>query len=204
MRALVVLFCTIGMCFSFAADGTKDIEQQIKDLTRRLEVMKKVGEGYYETSPPKLEWERKIIIDEVQKAVSQCKEPYRRWSDGSVSFLGKELFIRGGIIPRTSDPKVEFLSFKNYRVLDVSQDGCRVVYKKDEGNSDDSDAFIVGLKGVFSGRAYEDVLFARYVGPYAYNTVAGGSRTIPKYEYGTPISKEEFIKAVSPKGAANQ
>jgi hypothetical protein len=59
--------------------------------------------------------------------------------------------------------------------------------------------FVEGLAGYYSGRQYDGVLFVRKIGTYNYQTVSGANRTIPKYELGTPITKEEFVQSVNHK-----
>jgi hypothetical protein len=193
----LILLITLTLLLPALADD--QLDKEAAQEMRRLEVLQKMKSGEYEKSPPRTDWEKKIIMEEVQKVVDACKQPYRRWTDGTVSYLGKSLFISYGIIPKTTGKGGHTLMYKGFKVVDVTEAGCRVEPLNSDGYTGDLDIFVSGMSGYYSGREYDGVLFALKTGSYTYNTTSGASRTIPKYELGTPITQQEFVQAVSKK-----
>jgi hypothetical protein len=77
---------------------------------------------------------------------------------------------------------------------DVTDAGCRISAISTGGDfQTEGDIFVDGLTGVHSDRTYSDPMMVRRIGFYTYTTVVGGSRTIPRYEVGVPITKEEYL-----------
>lgn len=124
-------------------------------------------------------------------------EAYRKYSDGSVCFLGRLLSMRYGTIPTVNTNGMSLID-AGFKVLDVSPEGCRIQPVLTMFSSSKYDLFVVGLAG-FSDREYVNILMLRRIGAYSYVTVGGGSRTIPKYEMGERITKEEYLSVMSGK-----
>jgi hypothetical protein len=142
-----------------------------------------------------LEDKRKIIESNLENV---GPDAYRKYSDGSVAYLGLLLYMRDGLITN-SGPAYAYLEKMvvidtGYRVEDVGDGGCRIMPLKSSAYQDHgNDCFVVGLKG-FRGRQYLDVLMVRKIGSYNYTTVTGASRRIPKCELGERATKEEYTE----------
>jgi hypothetical protein len=131
-------------------------------------------------------------------------DAYRKYSDGTVAYLGLLLFRHEGFITNTG-PQYTYLDKMavidtGYKVEDVDDEGCRISALKGSAYQDrDSDIFVVGQQG-YSGRTYSDVLMLRIVGDYTYKTVSGASRKIPKFELGQRATKAEYTEFFWRKG----
>ncbi|HOX55374.1 MAG TPA: hypothetical protein PLC99_00630 [Verrucomicrobiota bacterium] len=127
-----------------------------------------------------LEQKAKRIGAIVQSAGADA---YRKYSDGTVAFLGVVLYRHEGLNTNTGSAyayldRIAVLD-EGFRVEDAAGNGCRISPLRRSGN--DNDIFVVGLSG-YSGRIYHDVLTVRRVGDYKYTTVRDSSRTIPRFE----------------------
>jgi hypothetical protein len=142
--------------------------------------------------------DRALIIKTVENAVakfSQTESPYRKWKDGSVSYLGKVLYQRLHILPKV--PTEKALVFGGgYVVADVNEEGQRIIlYNELTGDLSDEDIFVVGLRRGKPGDSFRiSLLFTRIDGDYTYTTVQGKKRTIPRHETGVGITKEEYLR----------
>lgn len=143
------------------------------------------------------ELEIKTLSETTQRLVSMVKsnEFFVKFSDGSVASVGKLVYEKIGLFPQSTNKSISIIMFQ-YKVLDVTDDGCRIE-KDDDARTDDRDRFVVGLSG-YSGRSYSgsNLIPVRRIGSYTYKTVSGASRTIPKFEVGEAITKEEYLTAI--------
>lgn len=131
--------------------------------------------------------------------IANAIAPFRQWSDGSVAYIGKYVYQREGVIPATPEAARIKLVTQPWQALDITDAGVRV---KIDG--DDHDFFVRGLRGVFSDRAYSQVLMLRSTSAsFTYATVIGGSRTIPEFEFGTQITKDQYTRALAPAKTQN-
>jgi len=105
--------------------------------------------------------------------------------------------MRYGIIPVVNTNGMKLID-GGYKVHDVSVEGSRItaVHRTDANPEDD--IFVLDLAG-YSEREYVNILMLRQVGAFTYTTTAGGSRTIPKYEKGEQITKEEYRSVMNGK-----
>jgi hypothetical protein len=143
---------------------------------------------------------RAFLITTVENAVarySKTESPYRKWKDGSVSYLGKVLYERLGILPR--NPKEEAVVFAGgYVVADVTSEGSRIIlYNEITADLSGEDIFVGGLHRGKPGESFRiSVLFTRSDGDYTYVTITGKKRTIPRHDKGVGITKEQYLAAV--------
>lgn len=181
----MILSFTINFC-----EGLSESEQR-KILEQRYGLRlppRSVYPSVKTTQRPPILSPTQTTIKMVEDTVRECKYPYKQWSDGTCSYLGKELYIKYKLIPiLTNNVSCVTKCIGTYKILDVDVNGCRIapIYNEDD------DTFITGLKG-YSGRTYYDNIFIKEIGDYKYRTVMGSVRVIPKYEYGSPITKEQF------------
>jgi hypothetical protein len=142
-------------------------------------------------------------IAEAQKLINDIvanvgKEAFMKFSNGSIAYVGKMLSIRYGLLPPVPSPtetihtNTVILIDYGYEVHDVTPNGCRITCEANPWQPDYKDLFVVGLTG-YSDRQYKNILMLRLLGDYTYNTVNGGSRTIPKFEVGTPCTRDEYL-----------
>ena len=141
----------------------------------------------------------------IERILAQVgPDAYRKYSDGSVAYLGLLLYMQGGFVTN-SGPAYAYLYKLRvirvvYKVEDVADEGCRISPWKGSAYQDqDNDIFVAGLQR-YTGRTYSDILMVRFVGDYAYKTVTGGSRTIPKFELGQRATREEYTEFFWRKG----
>ena len=139
--------------------------------------------------------ERIRLIESIVTKFSANGSPYRQFSDGSVCYLGKVLYeVFGLLVPNTNGVNI---MLDGFQVHDISDNGCRVTSQKTE-----RDCFITNLQDqytVYSDRSYSQILMMHKTGDYTYKTVAGGSRTIPKFELGKSITKDQYTAAIKGK-----
>ena len=140
----------------------------------------------------------KELLSNLEESESPCQ--YRKWSNGMFSYVGKLFFENWGIIPTQSKPFGINLLYNGYKVLDLTDEGARIVpYKCRDELDYEHDVFIVGLFGVYSDRSYGDIMMTRHIGSFTYKTTSGGSRTIPKCEIGEPATKQQYVAWMTPK-----
>jgi hypothetical protein len=135
-------------------------------------------------------------VARVQAQIASALAPFRKWEDGSVGYVGKYIYQREGMLPETPDAAGIRLITIDWQVLDISPAGVRLKVR-----GDDQDFFVRGLQDqtLYSERTYSATLMVRSTrGRYTYSTVAGGSRTIPEFEFGKPISKDDYTRALAP------
>jgi hypothetical protein len=142
------------------------------------------------------EIERKTKLIQTTLATAGL-DAFRKYSDGTVAYMGFFLYRREGLIATNSAPPragLENVALIDvaFRIEDVTDEGCRITpLLGTRGIDRDIDLFIVGLKG-YSGRKYSDVLMVRHIGSYQYKTVTGATRVIPKMELGERATKDEY------------
>lgn len=124
-------------------------------------------------------------------------DAYRKYSDGSVAYLGKLLYMKYHIIPMVDTNGMKLTLF-GYKIRDITPDGSRIQCFVSEDELAENDLFVVGLAG-YSDRSYRQILMVRQIGSYVYSTAAGGTRVIPKYEMGERITKEQYLAVMSGK-----
>jgi hypothetical protein len=135
------------------------------------------------------------LIDKISKNVGP--DAYRKYTDGSVSYVGKLLMMRFGVLPLVNTNEMHLVS-QGYKVHDVSSEGCRITALSTKDFDPQYDIFVLAL-AAYSDREYANVLMLRKVGSFKYTTTGGGSRIIPKYEMGERITKEEYLSGIAGK-----
>lgn len=83
------------------------------------------------------------------------------------------------------DGKKILRNMPEFKVLDATEYGCRIVFYKDGELNYDHDCFFIGFNG-YSDRTYKcDKMVVKADEPFEYKTTLGGHRTIPAYRYAT-------------------
>jgi hypothetical protein len=181
MCFVLILLLPLAILGSSSIDGLAELRQNIADPN-----------GYFHDKK-----DRFTLIQRIVASVSKTESPFRKYSDGSVMYLGKMLSVWAGILPKTMDMNEFVIIFHGFKIYDVLDDGCRIAQFLSNGNISEKDIFVKNLPvKAYSDREYGNLLMLRYVGSYEYFTVNGSSRTIPKYEAGKEITKEEYLKAL--------
>ena len=94
-------------------------------------------------------------------------DAYRKYSDGTVAYLGLLLYRHDGFITNSGSAytyldKMAVIN-TGYKVEDVADEGSRISPLRGSAYQDnDNDIFVVGLQG-YSGRTYSDILMVRLV-----------------------------------------
>ena len=130
------------------------------------------------------------------------EDAYRKYSDGSVCYLGALLRARYGITPDVNTNGIVLID-GGYKILDARAEGTIMKPKPSPFLSSDSDCLVIGLAGLI-GAQYKHVLMLRKVGDYTYfmpdkKSKKVPSEVIPKYEMGDRISKEAYLAATGAK-----
>jgi hypothetical protein len=135
------------------------------------------------------------IKEEADVRIKDAIDPYRE-HDSKTYFVGKYVYSRQGIISKLPNDDVRL--WYRFKVLEVSKEGCKIGPPADVKRLyADLEIFIAGLKGLESGREYTNTLMIFSTEKrYEYRTSSGDSRSIPLYEWGTPITEEEYSKRV--------
>ena len=134
------------------------------------------------------------VSDSVKGVAQRGESPFRTWTDGSVSYYGKFLYQALGVLPPTKSTNHVSLLVHGYKVADVTETGCRIFPLNAAGETQtEEDMFLIGLQGL-TDRSYEGPLLYRTTGSYSYQTVSGGTRTIPKCELGEDATMKEYLE----------
>jgi len=138
------------------------------------------------------EWEKRFAEGELKSLIKKTPDPFRRWSDGSASFVGDVLWERSqdGYAPSPGDEKIHIV-LGGFNVLDVTDGGVRI------HTPGSQHGYVKGMTG-YSARSYSRNLMLKRTGSYHYKTILGSTRNIPGYEYGQPITQEEYLKSLKP------
>ena len=135
-------------------------------------------------------------LKKADEVVSLFKSPYVKFDDGVVVSIRRSALIKEGVIfPKLYTNKFGWRIVKQYKIMDNTPIGCRIepvnIYGEYYDNTTDTDMFVDDLSGL-SGRMYGAIFLRRSKENFTYSTAIGGSRTIPRYEYGMSATKQEF------------
>lgn len=126
------------------------------------------------------------------------KSDYMKFSDGRVVSIRRWALEKAGVefpkLGRLPGKTITSASiYTRYKVLDSTDDGCRIEPSNVYGETDDdaSDVFVENLAG-YSGRMYGALLVGTSGRSFTYRTVTGASRVIPRVEAAVEATKEEW------------
>ncbi len=141
--------------------------------------------------------EYQLNLERAKQSDEAQPKQYMKYKDGTVIFVGKWFYQYYGVI--TNDDTFNNFTHFPYgiKIADITDDGCRVYPMKQTSDGDtepdyDNDCFIEGYSGL-SDRTYYFIEFLKCDGVFTYSTTGGSSRTIPKYEIGVEVTKDDYL-----------
>lgn len=136
------------------------------------------------------EWKREFVRGDVKRITKRTPDPFRRWSDGSVSYIGEVVWERSqeGYTPSPEDLEIQVV-LGGFAVLEVSGVGAKV-QTRTAGR-----CYVSGMTD-FGIKTYSKNLMLKRTRDYTYKTVLGSVVRLPGFEYGVPITEEEYLRCL--------
>jgi hypothetical protein len=139
-----------------------------------------------------------LLKEEADEVISHANGPYKEYNE-KVYFIGPFIYVKYGLVKiATNSPNVypKIKAYSSFKVLDTTDEGCRIEPHGINGEKY-FDVFVNGMgKGFHSDRTYGAILVFSDGHSFTYNTAIGGRRTIPLYEWGDEITREEYFKRI--------